>query len=74
MRDEEFITEVQARAGLSARSDAERVTRATLAVLGEHLPDSVAGPAAACSMTTAASGRRRRTSATDHESLVAAHS
>jgi uncharacterized protein (DUF2267 family) len=47
VRDEEFITEVQARAGLSARSDAERVTYATLAVLGEHLPDSVAGPAAA---------------------------
>jgi uncharacterized protein (DUF2267 family) len=47
VRDEEFITEVQARAGLSTRADAERVTRATLEVLGERLPDSVVGPAAA---------------------------
>ncbi|MGH3966274.1 MAG: DUF2267 domain-containing protein [Pseudonocardiaceae bacterium] len=47
MRDEEFITEVQTRAGLSTRADAERVTRATLAILGEHLPDSVAGAVAA---------------------------
>jgi uncharacterized protein (DUF2267 family) len=47
MRDDEFIAEVQTRAGLSTRAEAERVTRATLAVLGEHLPDSVAGAAAA---------------------------
>lgn len=47
MRDEEFITAVQIRAGLSTRAEAERVTHATLAVLGEHLPDSVAGAAAA---------------------------
>ncbi|MGH3886476.1 MAG: DUF2267 domain-containing protein [Pseudonocardiaceae bacterium] len=47
MRDEEFITEVQTRAGLSSRADAERVTRATLAILGEQLPDSVAGVVAA---------------------------
>ncbi|MGH3773178.1 MAG: DUF2267 domain-containing protein [Pseudonocardiaceae bacterium] len=47
MRDKEFISEVQARAGLTARDEAERVTRATLAVLGEQLPDSVAGPVAA---------------------------
>ncbi len=47
MRDEEFITEVQTRAGLAARADAERATAATLALLGEQLPDSVAGPAAA---------------------------
>ena len=47
MRDDEFITEVQTRAGLSTRAEAERATHATLAVLGEHLPDSVAGAAAA---------------------------
>jgi uncharacterized protein (DUF2267 family) len=47
VRDEEFITEVQTRAGLSTRADAERVTRAVLAILGEQLPDSVAGAVAA---------------------------
>lgn len=47
MHDEDFITEVQARAGFAARADAERAARATLQVLGEQLPDSVAGPAAA---------------------------
>lgn len=47
MNDEEFITEVQNRAGLASRDDAARASRATLAVLGEQLPDSVAGPAAA---------------------------
>lgn len=47
MRDEEFIAEVQTRAGLHTRADAERVTRATLAILGENLPDSVAGAVAA---------------------------
>lgn len=47
MRDEEFITEVQARADLAARGDAERAVRATLSVLGEQLPDDVVGPVAA---------------------------
>ncbi|MBV8540833.1 MAG: DUF2267 domain-containing protein [Pseudonocardiales bacterium] len=47
MRDEEFIREIQARAGLGTPQDAERATRATLAVLGEQLPDSVAGALAA---------------------------
>jgi uncharacterized protein (DUF2267 family) len=47
VRDEEFISEVQSRAGLGARGDAERATRATLAILGEQLPDSVAGAVAA---------------------------
>ena len=47
MRDEDFITQVQTRAGLAARADAERATQATLAILGEQLPDSAAGPAAA---------------------------
>jgi uncharacterized protein (DUF2267 family) len=47
VRDEEFISEVQSRAGLRARSEAERAARAALAVLGEQLPDSVAGPVAA---------------------------
>lgn len=47
MRDQEFISEVQARAGLGVTGDAERVIRATLEVLGEQLPDSVAGPVAA---------------------------
>lgn len=47
MRDKEFISEVQSRAGLSAYGDVERAIRATLAVLGEQLPDSVAGPVAA---------------------------
>jgi hypothetical protein len=47
VRDEEFISEVQSRAGLNARDDADRATYATLAILGEQLPDSVAGPVAA---------------------------
>ena len=47
MRDQEFITEVQIRAGLGSRGDAERASFATLAILGEQLPDSVAGAAAA---------------------------
>jgi uncharacterized protein (DUF2267 family) len=45
--DEDFITEVQTRAGLTARADAERATQAILSILGERLPDSAAGPAAA---------------------------
>lgn len=47
MRDEEFITEVQARAGLDSRSDAQRAILATLTILGEQLPDTVAGSVAA---------------------------
>ena len=47
MRDEEFISEVQARAGLGTRNDAERAARATLTILGEQLPDSVASAVAA---------------------------
>ncbi len=47
MRDEEFIAEVQARAGLDARDEVERAIRATLIVLGEQLPDNVVGPVAA---------------------------
>lgn len=47
MRDEEFISEVQARAGLDTRNDAERAIRATLTILGEQLPDEVARSVAA---------------------------
>ncbi|MGH3684288.1 MAG: DUF2267 domain-containing protein [Pseudonocardiaceae bacterium] len=47
MRDEEFITEVQNRARLLTRADAERASQAIMAILGEQLPDSVAGLAAA---------------------------
>ena len=47
MQDEQFISEVQARAGLAARGDAERAINATLAILGEQLPDDVVGPIAA---------------------------
>lgn len=47
MRDEEFISEVQARAGFGTRNEAERAVRATLTVLGEQLPDSVTSSVAA---------------------------
>ncbi len=47
MRDEDFITKVQTRAELATRADAEQATYATLAILGEQLPDSVAGLVAA---------------------------
>jgi uncharacterized protein (DUF2267 family) len=47
MRDEAFISEVRARAGSGACGDVEHVIRATLVVLGEQLPDSVAGQVAA---------------------------
>jgi uncharacterized protein (DUF2267 family) len=47
VRDEEFISEVHARAGLETRDDAERAIRATLTILGEQLPDDVAGSVAA---------------------------
>lgn len=38
---------MQTRAGLRTRAEAARASRAILAILGEQLPDSVAGPAAA---------------------------
>jgi uncharacterized protein (DUF2267 family) len=47
VRDEEFISEVQSRLGLGSREEIEQVCFATLAVLGEQLPDGVAGAAAA---------------------------
>ena len=47
MRDEEFLSEVQARTGLGVRADVDRTVRATLAVLGEQLPDDVAAAVAA---------------------------
>ena len=47
MRDEEFISEVQVRADLDTRNEAERAISATLTILGEQLPDSVAGSVAA---------------------------
>ena len=47
MRDEEFISEVQARAGLDTRQDTERAIRATLTILRELLPDDVARSVAA---------------------------
>jgi uncharacterized protein (DUF2267 family) len=47
MRDEEFISEVRARAGLNTPEQARRAVTATLALLGEQLPDNVAGPVAA---------------------------
>ncbi len=47
MRDEEFISEVQARAGLDTRNDAERAIRATLTILRGLLPDEVARSVAA---------------------------
>lgn len=44
MRHDEFIGEVQHRAKLPSRGDAERITRVTLETLGERLqaPDNVA--------------------------------
>jgi hypothetical protein len=47
VRDQEFISEVVSRAGLSDPGGAERVIRATLGVLGGQLPDSVAAAVAA---------------------------
>lgn len=47
MHDEQFISEVAARAGLAVRDDAERAIVATLTILGEQLPDNVVGPVAA---------------------------
>lgn len=39
MRREEFIGQVQHRAWLQSRGDAERLTRATLETLGERVPE-----------------------------------
>lgn len=67
MRDAEFIAEVQTRAGLRTWAEAERVTRAALSVLGEQLPDSVAGAAAAALPERLGEhlwGRRARSGAT----------
>jgi uncharacterized protein (DUF2267 family) len=47
VHDEEFISEVQARAGMGNRNDAERAIRATLTILSEQLPDEVAASVAA---------------------------
>jgi uncharacterized protein (DUF2267 family) len=47
MDDEQFINEVQNRAGLTARADAERAIYATMMLLGEQLPDNLVGPIAA---------------------------
>ncbi|MFN2478244.1 MAG: DUF2267 domain-containing protein [Pseudonocardiaceae bacterium] len=47
MSDEQFISEVQVRAGLDTRNDAERAIRATLTILSEQLPDDVARSVAA---------------------------
>ncbi|HJT02609.1 MAG TPA: DUF2267 domain-containing protein [Pseudonocardiaceae bacterium] len=47
MHDEQFISEVAARAGLATRDDAERAIFAMLTILGEQLPDNVVGPVAA---------------------------
>jgi uncharacterized protein (DUF2267 family) len=42
MKHDEFIGQVQARARLSSRGDAERMTRATLETLGERIPEGLA--------------------------------
>jgi uncharacterized protein (DUF2267 family) len=47
MDEEQFISEIQTRAGLAARGDAERAAFATMMVLGEQLPDDLVGPVAA---------------------------
>jgi uncharacterized protein (DUF2267 family) len=47
MHEEQFINDVQARAGLSSRSDAERAINAILEILGEQLPGNLIGPVAA---------------------------
>jgi uncharacterized protein (DUF2267 family) len=47
VHDEEFISEVQARAGMKSRNDAERAIRAALTILSEQLSDEVAGSVAA---------------------------
>jgi uncharacterized protein (DUF2267 family) len=47
MQHDEFIGQVQARARLSSRGDAERATRATLETLGERVPEGLADNLAA---------------------------
>jgi uncharacterized protein (DUF2267 family) len=47
MQHDEFIGQVQARARLSSRGDAERATRATLETLGERIPEGLADNVAA---------------------------
>jgi uncharacterized protein (DUF2267 family) len=47
MQHDEFIGQVQARARLSSRGDAERATRATLETLGERIPEGLADNLAA---------------------------
>lgn len=42
MQHDEFIGQVQARAKLSSRGDAEAATRATLETLGERIPEGTA--------------------------------
>lgn len=46
MRDAEFITEGQTKVDLSGRDEVERAVRATVEMLGEQLPDTVARPLA----------------------------
>lgn len=47
MQHDEFIGQVQARARLGSRGEAERVTRAVLETLGERVPDGLADNLAA---------------------------
>jgi uncharacterized protein (DUF2267 family) len=47
MNHDEFIGQVQQRARLSSRGDAEGVTRATLETLGERIPEGLADNLAA---------------------------
>jgi uncharacterized protein (DUF2267 family) len=47
MQHDEVIGQVQARARLSSRGDAERATRATLETLGERIPEGLADNRAA---------------------------
>ena len=47
MQHDEFIGQVQARARLASRGEAERAVRATLETLGERLPDGLADNLAA---------------------------
>jgi uncharacterized protein (DUF2267 family) len=47
VQHDEFIGQVQARARLSSRGDAERATRATLETLAERIPEGLADNVAA---------------------------
>ncbi|RJL22729.1 DUF2267 domain-containing protein [Bailinhaonella thermotolerans] len=42
MQHDEFIGQVQSRAHLASRGDAERATRATLETVGERIPEGLA--------------------------------